>query len=106
MYQVIFNVYFITLYRTIGVAGIDATLEEIENFLAGHQWGSVYSFLMNKEGETIFHPRLKPSKNVSFYFTIHVVHDSTNASSIHVSISIIYFVKSYLLDGHLSLYSS
>lgn len=51
--------------RTIGVAGIDATLDEIENFLSRHQWGSVYSFLMNKHGETIFHPRLKPSTNVS-----------------------------------------
>ncbi|KAK2155924.1 hypothetical protein LSH36_227g06072 [Paralvinella palmiformis] len=47
--------------QTIGVAGIDATLDEIENFLSRHQWGTVYSFLMNKYGEAIFHPRLKPS---------------------------------------------
>ena len=52
-------------FRTIGVAGIDATLEETENFLSHHQWGTVYSFLINKQGETIFHPRLKPSTNVS-----------------------------------------
>ena len=49
---------------TIGVAGIDATLDEMETFLSHHQWGSVYSFLMNKQGETIFHPRLKPSTAV------------------------------------------
>ena len=53
------------LFRTIGVVGIDATLDEIENFLNRHQWGTVYSFLMNKEGETIFHPRLKPSEKVT-----------------------------------------
>ena len=50
--------------RTIGVSAIDATLEEIENFLSNRQWGSVYAFLINREGETIFHPRLKPSTNV------------------------------------------
>jgi len=50
--------------RTIGVVGVDATLEEIENFLNRHQWGTVYSFLMNMDGETIFHPRLKPSETV------------------------------------------
>ena len=54
--------------RTIGVVGIDATLEEIENFLSRHQWGTVYSFLMNDQGETIFHPRLKPSTAVSRIF--------------------------------------
>ncbi|CAH1773823.1 unnamed protein product [Owenia fusiformis] len=47
--------------QTIGVAGIDATLDEMELFLTRHQWGSVYSFLINKEGETIFHPFIKPS---------------------------------------------
>ena len=50
--------------RTIGVAGIDATLDEIETFLSRHQWGTVYSFLMNKHGEAIFHPKLKPSTKV------------------------------------------
>nr|QJU69482.1 cacna2d1 [Nematostella vectensis] len=47
--------------RTIGVVGIDATLEEIENILQNDQWGSVYAFLINDEGETIFHPLLRPS---------------------------------------------
>ncbi|XP_074641618.1 voltage-dependent calcium channel subunit alpha-2/delta-2-like [Tubulanus polymorphus] len=46
---------------TIGVAGIDATLDEIENFLTKHQWGSVTSFLMNNQGQVIFHPLLKQS---------------------------------------------
>ena len=45
--------------------GIDATLDKIENFLTKHQWGTVYSFLINNQGETIFHPKLKPSTNVS-----------------------------------------
>ncbi|XP_067678444.1 voltage-dependent calcium channel subunit alpha-2/delta-2-like [Haliotis asinina] len=50
--------------KYIGVVGIDATLDEIENFLTKHQWGNVYSFLINNQGETIFHPRLKPSKKL------------------------------------------
>ena len=51
-------------FRTIGVVGVDATLDEIENFLTKNQWGTVQSFLINKQGETIFHPKLKPSTNV------------------------------------------
>ncbi|KAJ7333705.1 hypothetical protein OS493_015788 [Desmophyllum pertusum] len=47
--------------KTIGVVGIDATLEEIENILLNDQWGSVYAFLVNERGETIFHPLLRPS---------------------------------------------
>ncbi|KAL3869469.1 hypothetical protein ACJMK2_042147 [Sinanodonta woodiana] len=51
--------------KTIGVVGIDATLDEIENFLTKHQWpGNVYSFLINNQGETIFHHKLKPSTNL------------------------------------------
>ncbi|XP_070196192.1 voltage-dependent calcium channel subunit alpha-2/delta-2-like [Littorina saxatilis] len=50
--------------KYIGVVGIDASLDVIENFLSKHQWGSVYSFLINNNGETIFHPRLKPSKKL------------------------------------------
>jgi len=45
-------------FRLIGVAAVDATLEEIENILTSQQWGDVYSFLINKEGEAIFHPSL------------------------------------------------
>ena len=52
------------LFRTIGVVGIDATLEEIENILLNDQWGSVYAFLVNEGGETIFHPLLRPSTEV------------------------------------------
>ena len=51
------------------MVGIDATLDEIESFLSSHQWGTVYSFLMNKQAETIFHPRLKPSTKVRFVMT-------------------------------------
>nr|KAI8754030.1 voltage-dependent calcium channel subunit alpha-2/delta-3-like [Biomphalaria glabrata] len=47
--------------KIIGVVGVDATLDEIENFLTKHQWGSVYSFLVNSKSGVIFHPRLKPS---------------------------------------------
>ncbi|CAI9736897.1 Hypothetical predicted protein [Octopus vulgaris] len=50
--------------KTIGVIGVDATLDEIENFLTKNQWGTVQSFLINKQGETIFHPKLKPSTNL------------------------------------------
>jgi voltage-dependent calcium channel alpha-2/delta-3 len=59
----------ITIFRrrTLGVVGVDATLEEIEHFLNRHTWGTVYSFVINTEGETIFHPRLKPSEDVRTY---------------------------------------
>lgn len=50
--------------RYIGVVGVDATLDEIENFLTKHQWGSVYSFLINSKAGVVFHPRLKPSAKV------------------------------------------
>ncbi|XP_063400495.1 voltage-dependent calcium channel subunit alpha-2/delta-2-like [Mytilus trossulus] len=50
--------------KTIGVVGVDATLDEIENFLKKHQWGNVISFLINDQGETIYHPKLKPSTNL------------------------------------------
>ena len=43
---------------------VDATLEGIENLLNARTWGSVYSFLINKDGETVVHPRLKPSAEV------------------------------------------
>ncbi|GAU99492.1 hypothetical protein RvY_10486 [Ramazzottius varieornatus] len=50
--------------RTIGVAGVDATLEEIEHFLIRYQWGSVYTFIINRQGETILHPKLKQSTSL------------------------------------------
>ncbi|XP_055337095.1 voltage-dependent calcium channel subunit alpha-2/delta-3-like [Paramacrobiotus metropolitanus] len=50
--------------KTIGVAGVDATLEEIEHFLIRYQWGSVYTFIINREGETILHPKLKQSSTL------------------------------------------
>ena len=57
--------------RLIGVAAVDATLEEIENILTRYQWGDVYSFLINKQGEAIFHPSLSvaSSTNVSRIFS-------------------------------------
>ncbi|XP_033124937.1 voltage-dependent calcium channel subunit alpha-2/delta-1-like [Anneissia japonica] len=51
--------------KLLGVVGIDATLDEIENLIVSEKWGSVYAFLINKEGETIFHPLLKPSSKLS-----------------------------------------
>ncbi len=51
-------------FRTIGVIGVDVTLEEIENILTGYAWGSAYAFLINNDGETIFHPLLRPSTQV------------------------------------------
>lgn len=51
-------------FRTIGVIGVDVTLEEIENILTGYTWGSAYAFLINNDGETIFHPLLRPSTQV------------------------------------------
>lgn len=52
------------------MAAVDATLEEIENILTSYQWGDVYSFLINKQGEAIFHPSLSAAsrQNVRIYF--------------------------------------
>lgn len=55
---------FILFKRTLGVAGIDVTLAEIEDLLQRYEWGTAYSFLINTDGEAIFHPRLKPSSEV------------------------------------------
>lgn len=63
--DVVFLIVGWTIYSTVGVIGVDCTLDEIEFKMARYQWGSVYSFLINKEGETIFHPLMKPSSNVS-----------------------------------------
>jgi len=53
------------------VAAVDATLEEIENLLTSHQWGDVYSFLINKQGEAIYHPSLSTSsENVRMIFLL------------------------------------
>jgi hypothetical protein len=49
----------------VGVAGVDATLAEIENLLLNDRWGSVYAFLINEIGETIMHPLLKPSSEIT-----------------------------------------
>jgi len=62
----VLNLYVHCVCRTIGVVGIDSTLEEIENVLLNDQWGSVYAFLINEEGETIFHPLLRPSTEVLY----------------------------------------
>ena len=55
------------LIRLIGVAAVDSTVSEIENILTSHQWGDVYSFLINKYGEALYHPTLAVSANVHFY---------------------------------------
>ena len=62
----VFEIYNI-LFRLIGVAAVDATLEEIENLLTSHQWGDVYSFLINKQGEAIFHPSLSATTRQNVY---------------------------------------
>ncbi|KAJ8032799.1 Voltage-dependent calcium channel subunit alpha-2/delta-2 [Holothuria leucospilota] len=48
----------------IGVVGVDATLDEIENIINNEQWGNVYAFLIDNEGATIFHPRMKASSKL------------------------------------------
>lgn len=49
------------------MVGVDATLDEIENIINNEQWGNVYAFLIDKEGATIFHPRMKASSKVCLY---------------------------------------
>ncbi|CAF1210710.1 unnamed protein product, partial [Didymodactylos carnosus] len=44
---------------TIGVAGVDITLDDIENVLMSKTWGTVYGFLINRDGDAIIHPGLK-----------------------------------------------
>ena len=65
-------------HRTIGVVGIDATLEEIENILLNDRWGSVYAFLVNEDGEAIFHPLLRPStevRDLNYFFSFTATSD-------------------------------
>ncbi|XP_038057398.1 voltage-dependent calcium channel subunit alpha-2/delta-3-like [Patiria miniata] len=50
--------------KLLGVVGVDCTLEEIENLIVNEQWGSVYAFLIDNYGGTIFHPLLKPSSDL------------------------------------------
>ena len=45
-------------FRTIGVVGVDAPLDQIENILARYHWGQVSWFIFSKNLETIYHPHL------------------------------------------------
>ena len=50
--------------RHIGVVGVDVRLSDIEQILFSQQWGSLYSFVTNEEGQVIIHPRLTPAAEV------------------------------------------
>lgn len=47
--------------RHIGVVAVDVRLSDLEQILFSQQWGSLYSFVINEEGEVIIHPRLTPA---------------------------------------------
>ena len=50
--------------RHIGVVAVDVRLSDLEQILFSQQWGSLYSFVINEEGEVIIHPRLTPAAEV------------------------------------------
>jgi len=56
--------------RHIGVVGLDVRLSDLEQILFNRQWGSLYSFVTNEDGEVIIHPRLTPSAEVCIYVVI------------------------------------
>ena len=46
------------------MVGVDVRLSDLEQILFNQQWGSLYSFVTNEEGEVIIHPRLTPAGEV------------------------------------------
>jgi len=46
------------------VVGVDVRLADVEQILFSQQWGNLYSFMTNNEGEVIIHPRLTPAAQV------------------------------------------
>ena len=54
----------IIICRHIGVVALDVRLSDLEQILFSQQWGSLYSFVTNEEGEVIVHPRLTPAAEV------------------------------------------
>lgn len=51
-------------FRTIGVVAVDLSLSEIDKILSNFTWGDVYAFVINKDGQAIFHPALDPKSGV------------------------------------------
>ncbi|XP_065176817.1 voltage-dependent calcium channel subunit alpha-2/delta-1-like [Sycon ciliatum] len=50
--------------KLLGVVGVDAVLDDVENTLLDDQFGLSYAFLIDTEGRAIIHPRLKPSSEL------------------------------------------
>ncbi|XP_057289482.1 voltage-dependent calcium channel subunit alpha-2/delta-3-like [Hydractinia symbiolongicarpus] len=50
--------------QTIGVVAVDLSLSEIDKILSNFTWGDVYAFVINKDGQAIFHPALDPKSGV------------------------------------------
>ncbi|EGD73941.1 hypothetical protein PTSG_05636 [Salpingoeca rosetta] len=48
----------------VAVAGIDVSLETIEDLLMEEQWGEVYGFLVDDTGDTVLHPQLRPAADL------------------------------------------
>eukprot|EP00117_Sycon_ciliatum_P025971 scpid28085/ scgid5481/ VWFA and cache domain-containing protein 1 len=48
----------------LGVVGVDAVLDDLENSLLDDQFGLSYAFLMDLDARVIIHPRLKPSSSL------------------------------------------
>ena len=46
------------------MVGLDVRLSDLEQILFNQQWGSLYSFITNENGEVIIHPQLTPSAEV------------------------------------------
>ena len=57
-------VMYVCLCRHLGVVGVDVRLTDVEQILFSQQWGTLYSFMTNNQGEVIIHPRLTPATEV------------------------------------------
>ena len=56
--------------RHLGVVGVDVRLTDVEQILFSQQWGTLYSFMINEEGEVVIHPRLTSSAQVGTALTV------------------------------------
>ena len=51
--------------KLVGVVGVDAVIDDLENLLISDDFGLSYAFLINLEGRAVIHPHLRPSADVS-----------------------------------------
>ena len=84
--------------RTIGVVGVDAPLDQIENILARYQWGQVSWFIFSKNMETIYHPHLSFAvRYIGFSFLSFLMASPSPPLPLLPSPSLLSFAKVWVL---------